>query len=293
LRRFDSRALLFNGALAAAVGGGAAALLWGRADLPPGAWAAPLGIGALWVLWRMRRWGRRLRAGDEPPPAVTRALERHVYFYQRLPAQKQARFRQQVHWFLLDQTITGVGVEATDELRALVAASAIVLSFGLPDFEWDNTRDILLYPSAFDETYRHDARATRLGQVSRQGPVIFSAPALRAGFAQSADGHNVGFHEFAHVLDFKDGEVDGVLAHLNWEAIRPWVDLMGEHMQRRDKQGRRTQILRDYGYTHEAEFLACATEMFFERPALLRRRAPQLYDLLRDFYGQDLLLEEG
>jgi Mlc titration factor MtfA (ptsG expression regulator) len=291
MKRFNTPEIAFQALVAALPAGGVAALLWGRADIPGWAPLLPLCLWVLFVAWRARRYLRRLSAGDEPSEAVTQALEGHVYFYRRLSPQKKALFRRDVHYFLLDQTITGVGVEVTEELRAMVAASAVVLSFGLRGFEWDTTRDILLYPSAFDEDYNHDQRASRLGQVSKQGSVILSVPALRAGFANSTDGHNVGFHEFAHVLDFADGEADGVLAHLNWQAIRPWVDLMGQHMARRDRQGRRHQVLRDYGYTHEAEFLACATEMFFEQPGRMKRRAPKLYDLMCDFYGQDLVEE--
>lgn len=289
MKRFNTREIAFHVAVAGVPALGIAALLWNRPDLPALAPLVPLLLWALWVLWRARRYLRRLRAGDEPPQAITDALERHVHFYQKLSEPKKALFRRDVHFFLLEQTLTGVGVEVTDDLRAMVAASAVVLSFGLRGFEWDNTRDILLYPSAFDEDYNHRQDATRLGQVSQQGSVILSVPALRAGFANSTDGHNVGFHEFAHVLDFADGEADGVLAHLNWHAIRPWVDQMSQHMARYDRQGRRHQVLRDYGYTNEAEFLACATEMFFEQPARMKRRAPRLYDLMRDFYGQDLV----
>ncbi len=289
MKRWSNQALLLHGATAGVVSGGLCALILDGGKVPGWAVLIPVTMGFLYVAFKVRRYLRRLSAGDEPSKEVTRTLEKKVSFYKKLPSDEQARFRREVHWFLLDQTITGVGEEVTDELRALVAASAVVLSFGMPNYEWDNTRDILLYVTAFTEDYQQGHSATRLGQVSRQGPVIFSAKALRQGFAHSNDGHNVGFHEFAHVLDFEDGEADGILAHLNWEAVRPWVDQMTTHMKRREAGKRRTrQVLRNYAYTHEAEFLACSTEMFFEQPTLLRRRAPELYKLMRDFYGQDL-----
>ena len=111
---------------------------------------------------------------------------------------------------------------------------------------------------------------------------------MRAGFARGTDGHNVGFHEFAHVLDFDDGEVDGIPVNLNWQAIRPWVDQMSRHMNRTRSTRRRKRALRQYAYTNEAEFFACATEMFFECPQKLKGRAPELFEILADFYGREL-----
>jgi len=42
-----------------------------------------------------------------------------------------------------------------------------------------------------------------------------------------------------------------------------------------------------YGATNRAEFFAVATEAFFERPDDVRAEYPQLYQALREFYGQD------
>lgn len=291
MRRFHRGELILHGATAAIIGGGGALLLGSRGDLPGFSFAIPLVLGVLYVLLRMRRYIRRWRSGDEPAPAIREALEKYVYFYARLSSEeKRARFRRDVHYFLLEQNIVGVGVEVTEELRAMVAASAVVLSFGRPDYEWRTVRDILLYPGAYTEDYQHGQQgATRLGQVSSQGPVILAVDALRAGFARSNDGHHVGLHEFAHVLDFDDGELDGAPANLNWQAAAPWISQMEEHMKRREKAGRRAQVLRNYGYTNEAEFFACATEMFFEQPEKLRRKAPELYQLMADFFGTELI----
>jgi len=43
-----------------------------------------------------------------------------------------------------------------------------------------------------------------------------------------------------------------------------------------------------YGATNNQEFLAVASEYFFERPQLLERKHPELYKRLRDVFKQDL-----
>lgn len=43
-----------------------------------------------------------------------------------------------------------------------------------------------------------------------------------------------------------------------------------------------------YGATNNQEFLAVASEYFFERPQLLERKHPELYKILSDVFKQDL-----
>jgi MtfA peptidase len=42
-----------------------------------------------------------------------------------------------------------------------------------------------------------------------------------------------------------------------------------------------------YAGEDPAEFFAVATECFFTRPGAMQRRHPLLYEVLRDYYGQD------
>ena len=46
-------------------------------------------------------------------------------------------------------------------------------------------------------------------------------------------------------------------------------------------------VLRSYAGTNPGEFFAVATETFFTRARDLESLRPELYDVLRTFYGQD------
>ena len=46
-------------------------------------------------------------------------------------------------------------------------------------------------------------------------------------------------------------------------------------------------MLDQYGATNPAEFFAVATECFFEKPTQLRKKHPELYEELREYYRQD------
>lgn len=251
-------------------------------------WAALFGLAvaiAIYLAWT-RGDRRRRRLARQPFPEAWRAiLEREVRFYRELDGREKRRFEHEVRFFLDEHRVTGPrGAPLDDELRVLVAASAVVLVFGRPGYRYPRLRDIVVYEDAFDEDYDVRPSAGILGMVHAQGPILFSARSLRAGFRGEDDGRNVGYHELAHVLDFESGRADGVPAIMPWGAVAPWVRVMHDEMAQAEK-GR--SIFRAYAATNEAELFAVATEMFFERPAHLKAKHPELYALLADAYGQD------
>ena len=64
--------------------------------------------------------------------------------------------------------------------------------------------------------------------------------------------------------------------------------LGGEYEQlRRASRGGKESVLDGYGATSPAEFFAVATECFFEKPAQMKRKHPELYEELKEYYRQD------
>ncbi|GAB4198678.1 MAG: hypothetical protein OHK0013_08130 [Sandaracinaceae bacterium] len=242
-------------------------------------------VAGLVLAW-LARARRRAAAMNAPlSPLAQRTLEEKVAFYRRLSAPEKERFLREVKRFLFDQQITGPrGAALPDDLKVLVAASAVMLVFGRKGYVYERTRDIVVYDEAFDHQYREGARKPILGMVHGSGPILFSARALRDGFANANDGHHVGLHEFAHVLDFHEGEADGVPSLMPWSAVGTWVRQMHEETARIEA---RRSVLREYGATNEAELFAVATEAFFEKPRALAAKHPKLYAMLAETYGQD------
>jgi Mlc titration factor MtfA (ptsG expression regulator) len=108
---------------------------------------------------------------------------------------------------------------------------------------------------------------------------------------QDAEGINVVIHEFAHKLDMKSGDADG-LPPLHAGMSRPrWIDVMSRafsDFQRRVDSGEETP-LDPYGAELPTEFFAVTSEAFFETPELLKSEYPEVYAQLRSFYCQDPL----
>ena len=242
------------------------------------------------------RWTRKIRRRRailrEPFPREWEAvLQRDVVFFRVLDESDQHRFRRQLQVFLGEKRITGIKVEVDTTTRVLAASSAIIPIFGFPDWEWDQINEVLVYPTRFDGKFEFgDARGHNIlgmvGTGSLNRLMILSKPDLINGFRNPTDKRNVGVHEFAHLVDKTDGVIDGVpRVGLNRQAIGPWIDLVRRKMAEIEAG---TSDINRYALTNEAEFFAVISEYFFERPGLLHRKHPALYEALERVFNQGL-----
>jgi Mlc titration factor MtfA (ptsG expression regulator) len=119
--------------------------------------------------------------------------------------------------------------------------------------------------------------------------VVLSWEALGEAGHVAEGGINVVIHEFAHKLDMRNGEADGVPPLHAGMDPREWKAVLGEAWEGfcdAVERGRDTW-LDPYGAEDPAEFFAVASEAFFEAPQELRRRYPRLYGQFVLFYRQD------
>jgi hypothetical protein len=276
----------FDAALAAvlAIGGGVAGLaLGGTLGLFVGIAAGALGAAVSFVL-RNRRWSRRRAVLALPFPAAWRRfLEDRYEHYHRLPPELRRRFEDDVRIFLAEKRVSGVGIEATDDLKLLVAASAVTLSVGWPDYEWDRLTEVLLYPDDFDRDYNLEP-GEQLGETHAWGTVILSVPALHESFEDPWDAYHVGLHEFAHLLDLGQGEFEGIPTGIDAKAAAEWV-AVAEKERERMRHGK--SVMDDYGEDDPVEFLGVAVEAFFEVSLALRLRHGEVYRILCGYFRQD------
>jgi Mlc titration factor MtfA (ptsG expression regulator) len=231
------------------------------------------------------------------PPAWGKYLTANVSAYAHLSEPEQAKLRDRLRVFIAEKTWEGCGgLTITDEIKVTIAAQACLLVLGLDDFYFERVRTVLVYPHGYlappepegEPGIVDEADSVRLGEAHYRGPVVLSWSDALAGGKTHRDGRNLVFHEFAHELDMLDGAADGI-PPLSADRLARWHEVMAAEYDRlvRDVERGRPTLLDDYGTTNDAEFFAVATECFFERPVLLQRRHPQLYDVLRDFYRQN------
>ncbi len=236
-----------------------------------------------------RRCLRRVAVMQQPfPEHWEQILRGHVAYFAALDEGGKARFRKLVQIFLDEVRITGIRTEVDETIRVLVAASAAIPIFGFHDWEYHRLREVLIYPDSFDDAYRSTGGADEniLGMVGLHhlsGVMILSKPALLAGFAHPSGKHNVGVHEFAHLVE-KEASEYGLPPEVPWMVVRQWMRYVARELAR---PSRHHVHVTPYAYTNEHEFFAVLAEYFFTSPDLLKRRDPVLYAMLRDMFHQD------
>lgn len=217
-------------------------------------------------------------------------LQQKVAYYARLSPEEKLRFQKEVDEFIRDVKITGVKTEVTDEDRVLIAASAVIPIFAFPGWKYPNLNEVLIYPDIFDDTFNLDEANTdrniqgMVGTGALHRMMIISQTSLRSGFANKTDKENTAIHEFIHLIDKTDGEIDGIPELLlDKEIVRPWLKLMLEEIQAIKEN---ESDINPYGATNEAEFFAVASEYFFERPILFEQKNPELYNVMERIFRQ-------
>lgn len=213
-------------------------------------------------------------------------LEEYVSFYAQLSEENKVAFENRMLQFLSTTKVTGVNTTAERVDELLIAASAIIPIFGFKNWQYMNLNEVLLYPNSFDEKFnlQGDER-TRLGVVG-DGPyqnlMILSKQALRYGFTNKDHPHNTAIHEFVHLIDKTDGAVDGIPEFLlSKQYVLPWLKMI---RQKIEEIRQNDSDINPYGATNDAEFLAVASEYFFEKPDELQANHPALYDLLSKMF---------
>ena len=237
---------------------------------------------ALGRIFAPRRARRQATLSAPFPPVWKKFLEARCDHYRRLPVAYRTEFDQQTQIFLAEKQITGIATQVSDEMKLLVAASAVMLTAGWSGYTWDQLTEVLVYPQSFDSEYRFGSDMS--GQAHPWGIVILSAPALLRSFAVTDDGYHLGVHEFAHLLDLANNRFDGIPPYLSDELTRKWAAIMA---QEEERLRRGDSELSPYGLKGPEELFAVAVEAFFQTPVALTRSHNELYAFLSTYFRQD------
>ena len=247
--------------------------------------------------WRRRREARTLERRAIPDDLWALTLARFPFIGRR-SADDRRRLRELATLFLADKEFAGMhGLEVDDGMAVAIAAQAClpILQLGLPAY--DGFKGIVVHPDVVvarrevmdEDGIVHEYDEELAGEAMEGGPVMLSWRDVAEAGDSAAWGYNVVVHEFAHVLDMRDGVADGVplladrAARARWLAVLEpeWVAFC-----ERVDAGEDT-LIDPYGAEAIDEFFAVASELFFVDAPSMRREHPALYALLADYYRQD------
>ena len=252
----------------------------------------------VWYVRRSTRRARRQKLFTTPPDANHVALlQKHVAIYHKLPQNLREELHGHINIFLDEKKFIGKGgVEITDEIRVVIAGNACLLLLNGGGRRFSGFTSILIYPDTYvAHQMNHDglvvsaAPSRRVGESWMRGPIVLSWEDTRSGSVDAKDGHNVVIHEFAHKLDEQSGHMNGLPVLSDDSHYKEWSVVLSAEYRALDERAkkRKNKVMDEYGTVSPAEFFAVATESFFEKPKQMKKRLPELYRQLQNFYRVD------
>ena len=256
-------------------------------------------ISRWWQALRQRREARALERRAIDDDLWQRALAQLPFVAARSTSD-QARLRRMASLFLDRKEFSGAGGFVVDDATALsvaIQACLPVLELGIE--QYDGFVGIVMHADAVvaereftDEhgiVHRYDE--VLAGEAMEGGPVMLSWADVQGGDAtdRPATAYNVVIHEFAHVLDMRDGQPDGVPLLASVKEREAWLAVLMPEYDRfceRVVCGYET-VLDAYAAESPDEFFAVASEAFFVTPRGLKEEQPAFYRLLASYYRQD------
>lgn len=211
-------------------------------------------------------------------PEQKNVLQKYNQYYNRLSKSDQLIFERRLKAFVYQKTFVPREMEeVTDEMKILISASAIQLTFGLDFSGFTHFRKILVYPNSY---YSEISKKYHNGEVNpKMRLIIVSWRHFVSGYMKPDDGRNLGLHEMAHAIKLEDR----VKPLIRLRAWREWYFYAEQHMHSPE----RGKLFREYAFTNYHEFFAVAVENFFERPQDFKKLKPELYDVLVYLLRQD------
>lgn len=221
-------------------------------------------------------------------------------FLTRRSAEDVERLRGMSTLFLSRKEFTGAqGLAVDDAMAVAIAAQAClpVLELGLHWYDGFvgivvHAGTVLAEREIVDDAgvvHRFDEEVA--GEAMPGGPIMLAWSDVAQAADSATFGYNVVIHEFAHVLDMRNGAANGIpplpdrAAHVEWvRVLSAEYDVLIDRLD----AGSATR-LDPYAAEGPEEFFAVASESFFVSPQDLHAEHPAMYRLLHKFFQQDPL----
>jgi Mlc titration factor MtfA (ptsG expression regulator) len=255
-------------------------------------------IGSWWHGLRRRRDAHAVQR-RAIPDTLWRDCLAALPFVALRPPEQQQRLRRMASLFLDRKEFSGAqGLVVTDQIALAVAVQACLPVLELGIDLYDEFVGIVVHPDAVlasrevtdEHGIVHAYDEELAGEAMQGGPLMLSwADVLPAGADATPTAYNVVIHEFAHVLDMRDGLADGVPLLASAADRRAWLNVLTPEYDafcERVVCGHET-VLDPYAAEAPDEFFAVASEAFFVTPQALKEEQPALYRLLASYYRQD------
>jgi len=257
-----------------------------------------VGFAVFKIHKRARKNARRNELKSMPfPEHWENIMKDKIQLYRHFPDNLKQQLHNDIKIFLGEKKFEGCGgIEVTEEMKVVIAAEACMLLLNRENRDFPTLKTILIYPHPYvarqfgkvGNQYLNKP-SVRSGESWTRGEVVLAWDYVEHGAINGQDGKNVVLHEFAHQLDQEDGVANGAPILDKPSRYASWAKVLSkefEELQEKVKKHRKT-LIDSYGATNPAEFFAVATETFFEKSRQMKKKEPELYNELKDYYKID------
>jgi MtfA peptidase len=224
-------------------------------------------------------YGEELNFSDTE---LTEVLTKRFPYFNALSQIQKTRFIERLQNFIANKIFKVHDSNGYKEMPILISAAAIQLTFGLKKYLLPNFEFIHVYPQEFMRI--RETICFLEGNVSGHA-INLSWKHFLAGYAQPDDGQNVGLHEMAHALYYQTFVVEKN-ADKNFRDLYDGFINDGNKVYHTEKtvDG---GLYSEYAIKNFQEFWAESVEIFFEKPAAMKDRYPDLYETIKFLLNQD------
>ncbi|AJR03583.1 zinc-dependent peptidase [Siansivirga zeaxanthinifaciens] len=202
-------------------------------------------------------------------------LRNQFSFYNKLSDKEKRFFEHRLVCFIEDKDFIGrEGVIINDEVKVLISATAVMLTFGFRDFYIGLISKIVVYPTKF---YSNTNEAYHKGEFNpRLETLVVSWKDFKEGYSIDYDNINLGIHEITHAIHFNSIKERDISSTIFSDSFKELSDMLTQD------ETLRTNLLtsnyfRRYAFSNQFEFLAVIIENFIETPKDFKNHFPQIY----------------
>lgn len=208
-------------------------------------------------------------------------------FYKKLTTKEKKYFEHRVASFIKDKDFIGRDdIVINDEIKVLIASTAVMLTFGFRDFYIGIISKIVIYPSSY---YSNINKAYHKGEFNPKfKALVLSWEHFVKGFDNESDNLNLGIHELTHAIhlnSMKERDVSSIIFN---DSFKELSTLFFENESLREAL-KASDYFRKYAFTNQFEFLAVAIENFIETPQEFRSQFPEIYNKIKQMLNFKVL----
>lgn len=204
-------------------------------------------------------------------------LVEHFSFYRRLKPKYKRFFDHRVRRFIEKTQFESLSLLIDEEMKVLIAATHVKLTFGLRDYMNPLIKTIYIHPDIY---FSEETQQYHKGEFNpKLKAIVLSWKHFYEGIAITNDKLNLGLHEFTHALHIKSMQNDKT-SHV---LFKEELESMYRAMENTELKAKLLDsgIIRDYAFTDQYEFVAVLLEHFFESPEELKTYFPGVYTKLK------------